>query len=186
VTASRIATVRTRETTPVAVVRANSEYRLVLIDHVCAGTWLFTIDGEFRSAPTRYSVQVGRNLHIDLPAGYGSEEVLDRFYWRFTNHSCEPNAVVRGRDMLALACIEPWQQITFNYNTTEYDMAEPFDCRCGSSHCAGRIRGFRWLSPGARERIRPWLADHLQSIPPAILGEHPPVALSAAGATLCR
>jgi hypothetical protein len=149
-------------TAPVAVVRTNQEYRLVLTDHVCGGTGLFSIEGELTCVPTMYSVQVGRDLHIDMPEGFVAEQVLDRFYWRFTNHSCEPNAFVRDRDMVALTCIEPWQQITFDYNTTEYDMAEPFDCRCGSTSCLGEIRGYRWLSPQAKGKIKPYTAAYLR------------------------
>jgi hypothetical protein len=149
------------DTAPVAVVRANQEYRLVLTGHVCGGTRLFAVEGEVTCVPTMYSVQIGRDLHIDMPDGFVAEEVLDRFFWRFTNHSCEPNAFVRDREMVALTCIEPWQQITFNYNTTEYDMARPFACRCGSGSCAGKIRGYRWLSAAEKSRLRPFTAAHL-------------------------
>jgi hypothetical protein len=152
---------RTRNGSPTAVVRAHAEYQLVVVEHVCAGNRLFTMEGDLTRSPTRYSVQIDRDLHLDLPAGYATEETLDRFYWRFTNHSCEPNAAIRGRDMVALTCVEPWEQVTFNYNTTEYDLAEPFDCRCGGTHCAGTIRGFRWLAPKAREQLRAMLSGYL-------------------------
>lgn len=189
-TASDVAISEARATAPVAVVRSRSEYLLVPTEHVCAGARLFTVEGELRHVPTRYSIQVGPDLHIDLPDGCSTEEILDRFFWRFTNHSCAPSAVVRGRDMFALTCIEPWQQITFNYNTTEFDMAEPFDCLCRSNNCDGQIRGFRWLSSPARDRIRPWLADHLRSIPggatPATVGKRLPVAPWPAKAAPCR
>jgi hypothetical protein len=156
-----IGTDMTRASSPTAVLRARAEFHLVVVKHVCAGTRLFAIEGDLTHTPTRYSVQVDWDLHIDIPDGYGTEETLDRFYWRFTNHSCEPNAAVRGRNMVALTCIEPWQQITFNYNTTEYDMAEPFDCRCGSARCEGIIGGFKWLAPTAREQIGPMVSDYL-------------------------
>jgi hypothetical protein len=149
------------DTAPVAVVRTNQEYRLVLTGHVCSGTRLFAVEGEVTRVPTMYSVQIGRDLHIDMPDGFLAEAVLDRFFWRFTNHSCEPNALLRDREMVALTCIEPWQQITFNYNTTEYDMAQPFACRCGSRSCAGEIRGYRWLSAAEKSRLRPSTAAHL-------------------------
>lgn len=152
-----------RDDVPTAVLRAHSEYQLVLTEHVCGGTRLFAVEGDLTDTPSRYSVQVDWGRHVDIPTGYGTEETLDRFYWRFTNHGCEPNAVMRGRQMFALTCIEPWQQITFNYNTTEYDMAEPFDCRCGSDRCDGTIQGFRWLAPQARRRMRPILADYLRA-----------------------
>ncbi|GAA1823973.1 SET domain-containing protein-lysine N-methyltransferase [Planosporangium flavigriseum] len=152
------------ESTGVGVVRSAGEYRLIATRGVDKGTHLFDIEGELADAPSRYTVQVGLGLHVDLPHRFGVEDVLDRFFWRFMNHSCEPSAVIRGRQVFALGPISPWQEITFHYNSTEYEMAEPFDCRCGSSRCAGQIRGFRFLDRSARERLRPWLADHLLSI----------------------
>ncbi len=153
----------TVEASGVIVMRSNGEYKLVAGESFPSGRSLFKIDGVPTEIPTRYSVQVGRTLHLDLPGSYGPEEIMDRFYWRFMNHSCEPNALIRGRECFALRPIEPWQEIAFNYNTTEYELAEPFDCRCGSDRCAGRIRGFRFLYHLEQERLRPWLADHLLS-----------------------
>jgi hypothetical protein len=150
------------ETARVAVLRSGGEYTLVSAENLAGGAALFVLDGVLTGVPTRYSVQLGRAIHLDLPDSYGIEEIMDRFYWRFMNHSCAPNAMIRGREVFALRPIEPLQEITFNYNTTEYDLADPFDCRCGSPRCAGRIRGFRWLGPAERQRLRPWLADHLR------------------------
>jgi len=48
--------------------------------------------------------------------------------------------------------------------TTEYDMAEPFACHCGSPRCFGTIRGFKHLTEDERERLRPFLAPHLASL----------------------
>ena len=86
---------------------------------------------------------------------------MDRFFWRFTNHSCAPNAQLRGREFFSLRPIEPWQEITFHYDTTEYEMAEPFECRCGADDCFGRIQGFKFRTADERELLRPMLADHL-------------------------
>jgi hypothetical protein len=144
--------------------RADGEYEIISREPVPSGRCLFKIDGELTDVPSRYSVQVGRTLHVDLPAGYGLEESMDQFYWYFMNHSCEPNAVIRGRRLVALKSIEPYQGIRFHYNTTEYELAEPFDCRCGSNRCEGQIRGFRFLPRFEQERLRPWLANHLLSV----------------------
>jgi hypothetical protein len=65
--------------------------------------------------------------------------------------------------VISLKPVEFGQDITFNYNTTEFDMAEPFACRCGSARCAGRVQGFRHLSGEERRRLRPWLAAHLSA-----------------------
>jgi SET domain len=150
--------------TRVGVVRSSGEYKLIVTQRIDKNTHVFDIDGELTHTPNRYTVQVGHALHVDLPSRYGFEYALDRFYWRFMNHSCEPTVVIRGRRVFSLKPLAPWQEITFHYNTTEYEMAEPFDCRCGSSRCEGRIRGFRFLSHPERERLRPWLSGHLLSL----------------------
>jgi hypothetical protein len=155
---------RTTELTRAGVVRTAGEYKLVATESIGANMHLFSLDGELTSTPTRYTVQIGESAHIDLPEECRLEEVLDRFFWRFMNHSCEPNTMIRGRDVITLTSIEPWQEITFHYATTEYSMAEPFECRCGSSRCGGLIRGFRYLSPAARERLRPLLSAYLLSV----------------------
>jgi hypothetical protein len=147
-----------------AVVRVHGEFKLVATEPVDAGTYLFRIDGERSGSPTRYTVQVDRSTHIDLPPGTRFEDVLDNFFWRFMNHGCEPSAAIRGRDVFSVRPIGALEEITFHYATTEYDMVEPFECRCGAPGCEGLIRGFRHLPAAGRERLRPLLADHLLSI----------------------
>ena len=78
------------------------------------------------------------------------------------NHACEPNAAIRGRGVAAIRPISAGEEVTFDYNTTEYDMAAPFACRCGSQRCRGQIRGFKHLPSGEREKLRPALAGHLR------------------------
>jgi hypothetical protein len=148
----------------VAVIRIDEEFKLLSARTVSRDERLLVIEGELTSTPTRYSVQVGPSSHVDLPADHRLEEILDKFYWRFMNHSCEPNAVIRGREIYSLRALEPWEEVTFNYNTTEYDIAEPFDCCCGNPCCSGRICGFRYLPGAEQERLRPHLAHHLLSV----------------------
>lgn len=147
-----------------AVIRLDEEFRLCAARPVVAGERLFTIEGDLTTVPTRYSVQVGRSTHVDLPGTVTIEEILDKYYWRFMNHGCEPNVAIRGREVHSLRALRQWDEITFDYNTTEYDIAEPFDCRCGSAGCIGRVRGFRYLSRPERERLRPYLPAHLLSV----------------------
>lgn len=143
------------------VLRHSGEFRLLVTRPVSTDGFLFAIDGDLTPVPSRYSVQVAEGLHVDLPEGRQPDELLDEFFWRFMNHSCEPNAAIRGRDVFALRDIEPWEEITFDYNTTEFEMAEPFDCCCGSQRCVGRVRGFSFLDHSTRERLTPYLASHL-------------------------
>lgn len=146
---------------PVAVARVDREYRLLATSIVRSGECLFRLKGDKVNRPSRYSVQIDRNVHLDLEGTHSETEVLDKYFWRFLNHSCEPNAVVRGLELIAIRPIQPWEEITFDYDTTEYDMAEPFDCHCGNLLCRGRIRGFKYLDSDERERLRPKLAPYL-------------------------
>ncbi len=151
-----------RETHPlVGVLRASGSYCLVSTSVVPAGARLFWIDGRESSQPSRYSVQVDRDLHVQVDPERPLEEILDLYSWRYMNHSCEPNTIVRGREFIALRDIERGEAITFNYNTSEYDMAEPFACQCGSARCEGTIRGFRHLSTRQQSELRPLLSAHL-------------------------
>lgn len=147
--------------THVAVARVDKEFRLLSTGSIRPGESLFRIIGERTNKPTRYSVQIDRNTHIDLTGEHGLQDVLDRYYWRFLNHSCEPNAAIRGLEVVALRPITQWEEITFDYDTTEFDMAEPFECRCGSLACRGVIRGFKHLEACDKERLRPRLAPYL-------------------------
>lgn len=157
----------------VAVLRAGGEYALVARRPVAPGTLMFRLDGELTGTPTRYSVQLGRDRHLDLPPSYGIEEIMDRFYWRFMNHSCAPSAAIRDCEVYSVRAIQPREEITFDYNTTEFELAEPFECRCGAEHCVRQVAGFAHLAPADRERLRPCLSDHLLALLDHGNGEEP-------------
>lgn len=135
---------------------------LIAIRPVAAGTTLFPLIGRERKTPTRYSVQVGPALHVDQKSAHDITDVVHRFFFRYMDHHCEPTTVIRGREVIALRDIAPGDGVTFNYNTTEYDMAEPFRCHCGSAQCIGMVRGARHLTPAQRAQLAPWLADYLR------------------------
>lgn len=146
-----------------AVVRASGDLRVVATGSFAAGERILVIDGEVVTRPSRFSVQVGDGRHLEVPPpdrDRHREDLSDHHPWRFLNHSCAPNAAVRGRDVLATRDVLPGEEITFDYETTEWELADPFPCRC--THCQGRqVRGFRHLSREEREARRPWLAEHL-------------------------
>lgn len=60
---------------------------------------------------------------------------------RYTNHSCQPNAVLRIRqgrvELYAMREIECGQEITVNYGETHHEGR--LTCRCGAPGCAGRL-----------------------------------------------
>jgi hypothetical protein len=153
----------------VCVARRHGGYCLLARKAIRPGEHLLTIEGETSDEPNRYSVQVGPGVHVVPPAELAPGDDSPRYSWRFLNHSCNPNTALVGRALHALRSIAEGEELTFDYNTTEYDMASPFRCHCG--HCGERqIRGFRHLTAAEQRRIAPYLANHLRSLltPPVV------------------
>jgi SET domain-containing protein len=66
------------------------------------------------------------------------------------NHSCNPNCYVDFTQLalVALKDIHKGEELTFDYNTSEYDLVEQgcsFKCLCGSRNCVGEVKGFKYL-----------------------------------------
>jgi len=58
----------------------------------------------------------------------------------FINHSCDPNAGMKGQVILvARRAIEPGEEITYDYETTDTDLFHV--CHCGAALCRGEITG---------------------------------------------
>ncbi|KAG5466506.1 hypothetical protein LSCM4_01657 [Leishmania orientalis] len=108
--------------------------------NIVAGTRIFHVHGLVLPFPTIYTIYLGEGKHLLFADGA-----------QCLAHSCDPNTrVVVNADTGTLDCfalrhIAADELISFNYLTTEWDMSEPFTCACGSSHCYGRIAGFRHL-----------------------------------------
>ena len=60
---------------------------------------------------------------------------------RFTNHSCQPNAVLRIRqgrvEFYAMRDLAPGEELTVNYGQTHHE--GQLRCRCGAASCIGRL-----------------------------------------------
>ena len=146
----------------VGVLVEQSERRLVTTLAIPEGTVLFRIEGHETRVPTKYSLQVGEDLHLDQRGARDANDRVRRFFWRYMNHACDPTTVIRDREVVARRDIAALEGVTFDYNLTEYDMAEPFACRCGSAHCVGTVRGARHLTPAQRARVEKDLPDYLR------------------------
>lgn len=75
---------------------------------------IYILKGEIFSSPTRESIRVGENQHIYDEFGI------------FINHSFTPNIFIRNKELVALKDINLGEEITFNYNDNEINMAAPF------------------------------------------------------------
>ncbi len=90
--------------------------------------------------PTYLTVQIGEDEHIHLRPEY----------LQYINHSCEPN-VLFNTDTMQLEClkdIEAGDELCFFYPATEWDMAQPFECLCGTASCIKQVQGAKYLSKG--------------------------------------
>jgi len=100
------------------------------------------------------TVQVSRSQNIDLESDF-----------LFINHSCEPSLefhVVNAHNGVVIEVrvakrkdsaghvigLTEGDELTFFYPSTEWDMAQPFQCHCKSQSCKGEIRGAKHLGKG--------------------------------------
>ncbi|KAI3632505.1 hypothetical protein MIR68_009611 [Amoeboaphelidium protococcarum] len=99
----------------------------------------------------RYSsVQIGRDSHIEL----NSDLV-------YMNHSCDPNVKVdvKAMNVVALRDLPVGSELTFFYPSTEWAMAQPFDCWCGYSRCLKKIQGAEHLE--TEQLMDYYINDHI-------------------------
>lgn len=127
------------------------------------GAVIMELTGVPRTEADRYSIQVDVGTHLapsDTPEADGEGA------WRFMNHACDPNVRVdvEARRLVARRAIGAGEELTFNYNTTEWEMAEPFDCGCGAAVCEGEVGGYARLSDAHRQRLEPDVAPHLREL----------------------
>ncbi len=132
----------------------NSSKGLFAREQVVRGEVLLTYDGPLLNHPTRLSIQIDDNTHVE-----GTDDSN-----AFLNHSCEPNAYVDWKSLCLRACrdIASNEEITCNYNTTDYEIHSVFACTCGSPQCKGMIKGFKYLSGDEQRALEPWLPPFLK------------------------
>ena len=89
-----------------------------------------------RRAKTMERIMIVEVSHTRAIDASGSTDPL-----RFTNHSCQPNAVLRIRqgrvEFYAMRDIAPGEEITVNYGETHHE--GKLRCRCGAPGCVGAI-----------------------------------------------
>jgi D-alanine-D-alanine ligase-like ATP-grasp enzyme len=79
--------------------------------------------------------------------------------WAPIDHSCDPNAWMSGLDMVARRPIAAGEAVTIDYATFCGDGMKPFDCRCGTALCRGRILGTDYRLPELAERYGDHVTD---------------------------
>lgn len=107
-------------------------------------------------AEKSHTIQVDEGIYL-APLG-SEEEPAD-----YINHSCDPNAGIRGQiSLVAMRPIAAGEEITFDYAMSDSSAFDEFDCACGSPVCRGRVTGNDWLRPELWERYEGYFSAYLQ------------------------
>lgn len=129
------------------------------------GDHLLPLRGRVGPNKSRYSIQVGIERHLD-PEGRLNGRTSAPAPWKYLNHSCDPNLQIDldASCFTALRGIESGEELTFNYLTTEWEMASPFRCLCRTASCHEMIQGFKFLSPEEQEQLLDSVAPHIRTL----------------------
>ena len=107
------------------------------------------------STPTLYSVQTGKDTHINP----GS-------FLKFCNHSCQPTTRFDFSTwtLVATRKISRGEEVTFNYNTSEFKMVAPFDCLCKGEESVHQVQGFHFLSREEKAKLLPSVSPAVREL----------------------
>jgi hypothetical protein len=133
---------------------ASASYSLVSLP---AGAVFARITSPTPATVAYSSVQASKTLHIELNC--------DLVY---INHSCAPTLIfdmkrweVRVNPDLEKG-LEVGDELTFFYPSTEWSMAQPFECLCKSGDCRGTIKGARDMRVADLDDY--WLSEHVKEL----------------------
>ncbi len=141
--------------------RVNGAYALMTDRPIPKDEVVFILEGEITEHPSKYSVQIGERQHLE-PHSQDPTDINSLIH--FFNHSCDPSTRIDFEDLAvrALRDLEPGEEVTFNYNTTEFEMANPFTCHCNAKYCLGYISGFKNLPVNQQRELISQLAPYLR------------------------
>jgi len=112
-----------------------------------------------------YSLQVDVGHVIGISC---TEESDDAEHF---NHSCEPNAGIKGQIILiAMRDIAAGEEVAFDYATVLCGDADrvladySFVCTCGKAGCRGTVTAHDWKRPDLRRKYRGWFSWYLQEM----------------------
>lgn len=89
-------------------------------------TVIYTLSGTILNQPTKTSIQISKNEHIEDELG------------QYINHNCNPNVKIVDKYVISLKQISDGDSITFNYNDSEDKLSNPFICNCCNKEIIGK------------------------------------------------
>jgi len=139
----------------------SADFGVLAREVIPVGSVLMALAHVFVERAGRHTIQLDARRH---QAGTG--EIDD-----YLNHSCDPNCALdfTRLELVSRRAIAPGEELSFNYLTSEWDMAAPFTCHCGAcahdghdGHDGHDIRGFRHLSPTEQDLLAPFASPYLR------------------------
>lgn len=141
--------------TVAASITVPGQQALIATDSLPANSVIFIYTNIISHVRTRTSIQIGADEHLEAGT-FGS----------FTNHSCQPNAVVRAMihpdgnlgtaALISITEVAKGEELTFDYATTETDLTAELKqakCLCGASRCRGMVKHFWQLPASVRNTL---------------------------------
>lgn len=106
-------------------------------------------------------------LQIDDEFVIGANFEADLDDAQYFNHSCNPNAGLRGQlNLVAMRDIAPDEEVTFDYAMVLYcgKGAKPYqlECACGAPSCRGIVTDDDWQRPELQARYDGYFTWFLQ------------------------
>tara|TARA_R100000656_G_scaffold108999_1_gene81060 strand:+ start:467 stop:856 length:390 start_codon:yes stop_codon:yes gene_type:complete len=106
---------------------------LFATENIKKDTVIFVLEGTRVPEPTRTSIQIEKDHHIEHPKG------------AYMNHHCYPTTEIIVNPLgvtlvIAKKDINNADEITFDYETTEDALAEPFRCKCCGKLVNGKTK----------------------------------------------
>jgi len=83
----------------------------------------------------------------------------------YTNHSCNPNASLKGTvTLIAIKNILKNQEILMDYSITEADPLWYMKCTCGLKDCRKKIKSVQYLPKDIFKKYLPYVTKYFQKI----------------------
>jgi len=144
------------------------ENALIAQEFITSDEVIFTYSAKASDLRTRTSIQIAEDKHIEA-GNFAS----------YTNHSCNPNAVLRTAyesetntakvALVSVRNIDKGEEISFDYATTETaltDNLKKSPCLCNSKDCRKVMKSFFDLAPTEQKYLfdKGLLSDHIAVI----------------------
>lgn len=106
---------------------------------------------------------------LSIPNWFG----LSRHFWidpeqgpfRYLNHSCEPNAAIKGtKSLVAMRDIAEGEEVTMDYSMTDADPLWEMECSCEATRCRKTIRSIHSIPTEIFKRHMPYIPRYFQRV----------------------